>query len=158
MARRWRSDQFLHLGALADSVSQVVQLRAADFTAAEDVNLDNVGGVQREGLFHADAVSHAADGEGFGDAAAVLADDGPLVHLDSFAGAFLDQVVNADGIAHVEDRHGLLQLLTLKSVEIPSSISQKAHWAFSEDVQVNVRKVSRSPKSETNIKASPEWE
>ena len=96
------SDEFLNLGALTDSVSQVVQLSAAYFTTAENVDVGTVRRMQREGLFHADPVCNAANGEGFGDAAAVLADDGAFKKLDSFTCTLFDKVVNSDSVTYVE--------------------------------------------------------
>ena len=63
-------DLFLDLGALADSVSEVVQLCSADLTVADYIHGYDVGRVKREGLFHAAAICHTTNGEGFGDNAA----------------------------------------------------------------------------------------
>ena len=48
----------------------------------------------REGLLDADAVGNASDGEGLGDAAAVLGDDSALEELNSLAGTLFDLVGN----------------------------------------------------------------
>ena len=66
---------FLDLGGLAAQIAQVVQLRAADVAAGDQLDLVQVRGVHREGALDADAEADLADGEGLADAAALAADD-----------------------------------------------------------------------------------
>ena len=73
-----KSELLLDLGALADSVAQVVELCASYLTDSYDLDLIDVGRMYRESLLYADAVGYTSDGEGFGDSAAVLSDDGSL--------------------------------------------------------------------------------
>ena len=53
LIRRRSADLLLNLGCLTDSVAQVVELRTADLTAADDLNLLYMRRVDREGLFYA---------------------------------------------------------------------------------------------------------
>ena len=69
MIRRRSADLLLNLGCLTDSVAQVVELRTADLTAADDLNLLYMRRVDREGLFYAYTVGDTADGERLADAA-----------------------------------------------------------------------------------------
>jgi len=111
-------DLFLDLSALTDSVSEVVELCASDFTASHNVDLCDVGRVKREGLLNTAAVSYAANCEGLRDAAAVLADDGSFEHLDSFSSTLFDKVVNSDCVTDIERGDLSLQLLADKSVDL----------------------------------------
>ena len=54
-------DLLLDLGSLTDAVAQVVQLRTANLTDANDGNARNVRGMQGEGLFHTAAIRDAAN-------------------------------------------------------------------------------------------------
>ena len=102
-----------NLGCLADAVAQVVQLGAADIAVAHGLDLLDRGRVDRENLFHADAVGQAADGDGLFDAAVLLGDDGALEDLNTLTGAFLDLHVDANGVAH-QDLGDFLQLLLVQ--------------------------------------------
>ena len=63
----------LILAFLPRSVAQVVQLRAADVTAGDDLDRVEGRGVHRERALDADAEADLADGEGLADAAALAA-------------------------------------------------------------------------------------
>ena len=117
MPRREKLLFLLDLGILTDLVTQVIQLRASYLTVADDVNLDNVGRMDREDLLHAAAVRNASDGEGFGDAAAVLGDNGTLEHLNSLARTLNDFVVDANGVTDVDLGNLSLELLVCKSFD-----------------------------------------
>ena len=97
------SDEFLDLGSLADSLSDVVELCAANFTLTDNFNLSYVGRMEGEGLFNTASVCYAANCECFGDTAAVTSDNCSLIHLDSFTGTFFDTVVYANCVADVEE-------------------------------------------------------
>ena len=122
-------DEFLNLGALTNSVAEVVQLRTANLTVTDNFNLSYVGRVEREGLFYAYAVCYAANGEGGTNAAVVSCDYGAFKKLNSFASAFLDLVVNADGVTYVELMGAFAELLICKNFElvhdVVSPISQE---------------------------------
>ena len=109
-------DLLLDLGSLTDAVTQVVQLGAAHLTNTDDLDAGHVGGVQGEGLLHAATVGNTADGEGLGDAAAVLSDNGTLEDLDSLAVALFDLVLDTNGVTDLEGGDSLLQLLIGKSL------------------------------------------
>ena len=111
------SDIFLGLGGLAHSVAQIVELRASDLTAADRLDLLNVGRMDRERLFDAYAVAYSSDGERLGNAAAALRDDGALVDLDSGLGTFDYPVMDADGVADLDLGDFLLKLLFGKSLD-----------------------------------------
>ena len=107
---------FLNLGSLADSTAEVVQLRTTNLTLTDYVYRNNVGRMKGERLFNATAVSDTSDGEGRGNAALVLCDNGALVHLNSFSCTLNDLVVNANGITNVELGYVFLELLICKSL------------------------------------------
>ena len=108
---------FLNLGILTDLVTQVVQLSASYLTVTDDVDLNNVRGVDGEYLLHAAAVGNTSDGKGLGDAAAVLSDNGTFKHLDSLTGTLNDLVVDTNGVTDVDLGHLSLQLLVCKSFD-----------------------------------------
>ena len=112
------SDEFLDLGSLADSLSDVVELCAANFTLTDNFNLSYIGRMEGEGLFNTASVCYAANCECFGDTAAVTSDNWSLLHLDSFTGTFFDTVVYANCVADVEGGYCFLQLLTCKNFEL----------------------------------------
>ena len=99
------------LGSLTDAAAQVIQLGAANITAAHGFDLLDEGGVDGEHLLDADAVGKTTNGEGLLKTAVLLRDDDALEDLDTLAGAFLDLDMNADGVADVDDGHFLFQLL-----------------------------------------------
>ena len=107
----------LNLGILTDLVTQVVQLSASYLTVTNDVDLNNVRGVDGEYLLHAAAVRNTSDGKGLGDAAAVLGDNGTFEHLDSLTGTLNDLVVDTNGVTDVNFGHLSLQLLVCKSFD-----------------------------------------
>ena len=111
-------DEFLNLGALTNSVAEVVQLRTANLTVTEDFNLCYVGRVEREGLFYAYTVCYAANSKGRANAAVVSCDYSAFKKLDSFTGAFLDLVVNADGVTDVKLMGAFAELLICKNFEL----------------------------------------
>ena len=68
----------LQLGAAAHALAQVIQLRAANLTAADDLNVVDGGRMHGEDLLHADTIGQAADGDGLLNAAVLLGDDSAL--------------------------------------------------------------------------------
>ena len=91
-------DVLFNFGGLTNAITQVVQLSATDLTLTNDFDLLNVGRMDGESLFHADAIRNATDGEGLLDAAVLLSNNGTLEDLDTLTRAFLDAVVNLDGV------------------------------------------------------------
>ena len=82
-----------------------------------EVPVINVGGMDGEGLLYTNTVGNTSYGKGLGNSAAVLSDNGTLEHLDSFAVAFFDFVVNTDCVSDVDDRGLCLKLLICKSLK-----------------------------------------
>ena len=121
LIRHRSADLLLNLGCLTDSVAQVVELRTADLTAADDLNLLYMRRVDREGLFYAYTVGDTADGERLADAASATRNNGSLKNLNSFAGALLDKVMNLDGITDVDLGYLCLELLAYKSLKLINS-------------------------------------
>src|SRR5512132_1778205 len=68
------------LGGLTDAVAQVVELGPADITPADDLDLGDGRGVQRERALDTDAVTDLAHLERLADARAGTADDDTLEH------------------------------------------------------------------------------
>ena len=95
------SDLFLDLGGLAQTVTQIVQLRSANLAVTDSLDVHNVGRVNRENLLTADTVGDTAHGDGFLNAAMLLGNDGALENLNSLAGTFLDLDMNTNRIADV---------------------------------------------------------
>src|SRR3954453_11040461 len=94
----------LDLGGLAAQVAQVVQLRAADVTAGDDLDLLEDRGVQREGALDAHAEGDLADGEAAADAAALDADHDALEDLDAGTVPLDDLHVDLDRVTGPEVR------------------------------------------------------
>ena len=113
---RLGSQLFLDLGALAHAAAQIVQLGTPHSTVADHLDLVDGGRVHGEDLLHTDTVGDAAHGDGLGDAAVLLGDDGALEDLDTLAVAFLDLDVHPHGVAHLYDGGLSLQVLLSKSL------------------------------------------
>ena len=111
------SDKFLNLGALTNSITEIEELGTSNLTASDNLYLLNSGRVDGEGLLNAATVSNVANGEGLGDAATVLADNGTLKNLNSLSGTLFDLVVNLYGVTNVELGNLSLKLLARKSSE-----------------------------------------
>lgn len=77
-------------GGFTNAVAEEVKFGAADFAAAQDLDVVDAGGVDEEDSFDSDSLEDAADGDGFGEAAAAFGDDGAFVGLDAFFAAFYD--------------------------------------------------------------------
>ena len=120
--RSSHSDLFLDFGSLADSAAQIVELCASDFTDTDDLDLFHVRGMDREGLFRADAVGNTPYGEGFGNAAVLLRDNGTFEDLGPDSGSFNYSLLYLYGSADVELRNLLFQLLFCKSFKHIQSV------------------------------------
>src|SRR5579863_5478668 len=80
--------------------AQVVELGAADAAGADDVDVIDDGRVNREDALDAVAEADLADGDGFAEAAGVIAGEyGAFKRLEALFIAFLDFDVDANGIA-----------------------------------------------------------
>ena len=67
---------FLDLRRLALTFTQVVQLRPANFTTADQVHMVNAGRMDRESTFDTNAIGNAANRKGFTNAAVTLGNNG----------------------------------------------------------------------------------
>ena len=95
-------DFFLDLSVLTDLITQVVELRTANFTAADNFNRLYVRGVDGEGLFGADTVGNSSYSEGFGNAAVLSCDNGTFKDLSSDSCSLDDSLRYLNGITNIE--------------------------------------------------------
>lgn len=107
-------DALLDLGGLADAITDVIELRAADDAVTDDLDTADGGAVVRESTLNADAVAHTANGEGLADAAALHLDNDALEVLKTLTGALDDLDVNADCVADLKLGQICTELLLLK--------------------------------------------
>src|SRR5699024_8041726 len=105
-------------GLLAGEVAQVVQLRAADVAAGDDLDLVDGRGVHGEHALDADAEGHLADAEGLAHAVALATDDVALEDLDTGAVALDDLHVHLDVVAGAECGDVLAQGRLVELVEL----------------------------------------
>src|SRR5207249_1210484 len=87
---------------LADAAAQVVQLGAADVADRRDLDLLDLGRVEREGPLDTHPERLLADGEGLARAGALSLDHDPLVDLDPAPLALDHLEMDADGIPGLE--------------------------------------------------------
>ena len=113
-----RSDLFFDLGSLTDSVAQIVEFCTSDITGTGDIDSNNVGRMDREGLLDSDSVRNTSYGESLGDSTAMLGNNGSLKHLNSLAGSFFDAVVNTHIVTDIDDRKLLFELLVRNSCNV----------------------------------------
>ena len=78
-------DLFFYLSCFADSVAYIVELCASYFTVADNFDLSNLRGMQRERLFNAYAISNSSYGECLGNTAVSLGDNRSFKELNSLA-------------------------------------------------------------------------
>ena len=102
---------FFDLRGLTLPFTQIVQLRAADFTVTNQVNMVNTGGIDRERTFHADPVRHPANSKGFADAAVTLGNHSAFESLQTFTVSFNNFHPDTYSIADVESRKIAANLL-----------------------------------------------
>ena len=86
-------------------ITQVVKLRPAHTTAADDVDMIDNRRVEREDAFDADAERDLANRHGFTRAAVFAGDDDALKNLQALLVAFLDANVNLHGVARLKSRN-----------------------------------------------------
>ena len=92
----------LDLGGLALQTAQVIELRTAHLTTADDLDMINAGRMQRERALYADAVADAANREGFAAGAVAAGDYSAFKRLKTFAVTFNNLYEHAQGVANVE--------------------------------------------------------
>ncbi len=100
----YKSDalDFLDLGRLALTLTEIVELRAANFTAAYQINMVHTGGIDRESTFYANTVGHAANSECLTDAAVALGDNSAFESLQTLAVPFNNLDPYAYSVTDVE--------------------------------------------------------
>ena len=112
-----KSDAFLNAGCLTNSIAEIVELSTSDLTDSGNNYLLNVRRVNREGLLNANTVCNAANGEGLGNTAAVLGDNGTFEDLGTGALALNYTAINLNVVTDVELGNVCLELLIRKSLD-----------------------------------------
>lgn len=110
-------DKFLNLCRLTVSVTQIVKLSTANFTASDSLYLNNIGRVNGESFFNTYTVGNTSNGECLGNTAVLLADNGTLKELDSFSGSFFDSVVNSYNVTNLYLGDFCFELLICESLD-----------------------------------------
>src|SRR5690606_34723123 len=111
------ADELLHARLLADAIAEVVELRAAHVAAASDLDVLHAGAVHGEDPLDALAGDDAPNGDRLAEAAALVGDHGAREDLDALLVAFLDEVVDVDGVAHVQHRQVLFAALRFQCLD-----------------------------------------
>ena len=93
-----------------DFSSDVIELGAANFTAADDFKFFNVRAVDGKGSFDTDTVADFADGDVAGDTAIFDCDYETFEYLDPFFTGFTNFDVGAEGIAGFDNRQIALKV------------------------------------------------
>ena len=107
----------LDLGCLTAQVTQVVQLRATNLTARQNIDLVNVWGVHWEGTLHTNTEGNLTDGEGLADAGVLTLDHNTTENLHTGLGALDDLDVNVEGVTGAELWNIVAQLCCIDLVE-----------------------------------------
>src|SRR4051794_13550654 len=102
MSRCILATAFFEPHRLSGPAAQEVELRAADFAAAHDVDLVDLRRMQRELALHAFVRDHAPDGEHLAAARAAASDYDACENLNAFLVAFEDFRVHVDRVADGE--------------------------------------------------------
>ena len=93
---------FLDLRRLTLTFTQVVQLRPANFTTADQIHMVNAGRMDRESTFNTNAIGNAANRKGFTNATITLGNHGAFKSLQTFTVAFNNLHPYANRITHIE--------------------------------------------------------
>ena len=92
-------EKVLKVQNLADFDSEVIQLGTGDFTATGNFDFRHIRGIDGENAFHAFAERNFANGERRVQTVVFTGDANAFVNLNTFAVAFDDFGVNAQGVA-----------------------------------------------------------
>ena len=106
-----KSDTFLDLGRFTDSVTQVEQLRLANFTSADNLNMIYCRRIERPRFLNADAVGYTTYGEVLVYTATLALNDNAFEHLDTFSRTFNDTGIDTQCVTYTECRYVVLKLL-----------------------------------------------
>jgi len=93
---------FANLGLLASKRPQVIKLCPANIAAANNLNVVDYWGVQRESPLDTDLEADFSHNEGLGQTVTGACNNNTLENLDSGARAFNDVHVNFDGVTGAE--------------------------------------------------------
>lgn len=146
------SDLFFDLGRLTNSVAEIVEFSTSDVTGTGDINCNDVGRMDREGLLNTNSVRHTSYSEGLGNAAAMFSDDGAFEHLNSLAGSLFDTVVNTHVVTYVDSRKLLLELLVCNSCNVIHYKPLLLYFKDNEDIHAErAADCPRAPKSHSDI-------
>src|SRR4051794_24655747 len=127
---------------LADTVAQVVQLRAPDVAAGGDLDLLDLRRVHGERALHADAERLLADGERLAHAVALALDHDALEDLRAATRALDDLEVDADAIARLEPGNAA-QLGALEAFDDSAHGKEKARRSAAHAGRAMVAKLGR---------------
>ena len=112
-----KSDAFLNARCLTNSIAEIVELSTSDLTYSGNNYLLNVRRMKGEGLFDANTVCNAANGEGLRDTAAILSDNGSFEDLGTGALTLDYTAVNLNVVTDVELGGVCLELLICESLD-----------------------------------------
>src|SRR5438270_8637517 len=107
---------------LAAAVAQIIELGAPHLAAAHDLHRVDHRRVDGKDALDALAVGNLADGEALLEPAAGARNADALIGLHTRAVAFLHPDVDDNGVARLELRDGLIQLLDLLGFELCNEI------------------------------------
>lgn len=110
-----KSDALLNLGALTDSVAEVIKLSSSYLTLSDYVDLRNVRRMYGEYLLNTNTVRNLSYSKSLGDSAALLCDYCALEKLNSLVVSVLDLAVYYNSITDADLRGILFKLLVCKS-------------------------------------------
>ena len=99
------SDAFLNARCLTNSIAEIVELSTSYLTNSCNDDLFDVRRVKREGFLYANTVCNTANGEGFGDTAAILGDNGSFEDLGTGALTLDNTAVNLYVVTDVKLEH-----------------------------------------------------
>lgn len=105
------------LDGLAGPIAQIIELGPPLFTAADRLDIEDVGRMQREDTLDALVIDDPADREGCVDAPAFARDDRAGEYLRSLFVAFFDPAVNIDDVADLEMRDTGLETLAFNGIQ-----------------------------------------
>ncbi len=112
------SDALFDLGALADSVTEIIELCTTNLTASDNLDLLNVRRMDRERLLDAAAICYATYLERLGNTASAATDNRTLEDLRTNSLSLFDPVIDSHGITDVELGDLCLHLLIDKHVDL----------------------------------------
>ena len=132
---------FLDLGSLALTITQIVQLGTANLTAADHFDMVHTGRIDRESTFNANAVGHPANRKCFTDTAVALRDNSAFESLQTFTVAFNNLDPYAYGVTDIELRQIAANLFCFDGTDNfihgnmpPSLIDVRAQYSLSERI------------------------